>query len=268
MHRAGSILGAETLVSGTTIGAGILALPTATTPVGFLPSSIRSGVAWICMTISGLLIAELSINRIGETGKVGVGLLDLYKTSLGNGLRWVRSSAYFFLHYAVMVAYISQSGENLGSLLSGIGLESVSSVAGVDQLLFAGTIGCLLYFSKLLVAGVVASFLDIIAAGAGSGDFSSLVALGNQDPDLVVDVLTICFLSMVYHNVVPTVVTQLEGDKTKITKALIGGTRLLMFLAWNAIILGNIVDIPGGLESGTDPIGVLQNEGIGGENLG
>jgi len=75
---------------------------------------------------------------------------------------------------------------------------------------------------------------------------------------------------MVFHNVVPTVVTQLEGDRTKITKALIIGTLipLIMLLSWNGIILGNIVSIPGAFDNGLDPIAFLQSEGIGGEKLG
>jgi len=94
-------------VAGTIIGDGVLPLPTATAPVGFLPSSAALIVAWFYMTISGLLIAELSINRMGETGKLGVGLLEIYKTYLGDGLGKVGSGAYFFLHYAIMVAYLS-----------------------------------------------------------------------------------------------------------------------------------------------------------------
>ena len=77
LHEPGSVFGAAALVSGTTIGAGILALPTATAPSGLLPSSIALVIAWVYMTMSGLLIAELAINRIGETGNPGVGLLEL-----------------------------------------------------------------------------------------------------------------------------------------------------------------------------------------------
>lgn len=41
-----------------------------------------------------------------------------------------------------------------------------------------------------------------------------------------------------------------------------------MFLAWNGIILGNIINEPGALDSGLDPIAFLQSQGIGGESLG
>jgi len=184
-------MGAAALIAGTTIGAGVLALPTATAPCGFLPSSAALLIAWAYMTISGLLIAELSINRMGETGRQGVGLLELYKTNLGEKLSWIAISAYFFLHYAVMVAYLSQGGANLGAFLDSAGLQSISSIHGLDQLIFVASAGSLVYFAKpsfvenvnnTLVFGVIASFLGIISIGVGSADFSALVAPVNQHP--------------------------------------------------------------------------------------
>jgi len=279
LHAPGSVAGAAALVAGTTIGAGILALPTATAPSGFLPSSTALCIAWLYMTISGLLIAELSINRIGQTGRTGVGLLELYKSSLTKELAWVGSAAYLFLHYAVMVAYISQGGAIVGTFLDEVGIgSSISSIHGMDQLLFATFVGGMVYLGKpseveninnILVLGVITSFLGIIGLGVGTADFSALVAPVNQHPELVVDAFPICFLSLVYQNVVPTVVTQLEGDREKITKSLVIGTSvpLIMFLAWNAVILGNIVNFPDALQTGLDPISFLRSEGVGGETL-
>jgi tyrosine-specific transport protein len=229
--------------------------------------------------MSGLLIAELAINRIGETGNPGVGLLELYKTTLNKELAWVGSAAFLFLHYAVMVAYISQGGENLGTFFNDVGLESLASVHGLDQVLFATAIGSLVYLAKpsqvenvnnTLVIGVIMAFGGILGLGLGTADLPALIAPVNQHPEMIANAFPICFLSMVFHNVVPTVVTQLEGDKEKIAKSLIIGTSvpLVMFLAWNAIILGNIINVPGALDTGLDPIKMLQNEGIGGERLG
>ncbi len=86
----------------------------------------------------------------------------------------------------------------------------------------------------------------------------------------MVNAFPILFLSMVFHNVVPTVVTQLEADRKKITTAVVAGSFIpfLMFSAWNGVILGNILSVPGALESGLSPISLLQNEGIGGQALG
>jgi tyrosine-specific transport protein len=265
-HAEGSTLGALALVAGTTIGAGVLALPSATVAAGFLPSTVALGVAWFYMTMSGLLIAELSLNRFGETGQPGIGLLSIYEDSLGKTWGRLGSASYFFLHFAVLTAYISQGGTNLEGFLASVGVSS--EIPG--QVLFAGVGAVALYtasqtlvqkVNNVLVAGVFATFLGIIAFGAGSTDFGALIDLSNQHPENVVNAFPILFLSMVYQNIVPTVVMQLEGDRKKITTAIIGGTLapFLMYTAWNAVMLGNVVGIDPSTLGNMDPISFLQH---------
>ena len=190
VHSTGSTLGAAALVAGTTIGAGGLALPAAAEPAGFLPSSAGLFLAYIYMNISGLLIAELAINKIGETGKQGVGLLELYKSYLG---KWsnIGVAAYFFLHYTVMVAYISQGGANLSSFAELSGTDLANVLPGFDRFVFSFLIGSIVYFCKestvaavnnILVLGVILSFLAILGIGTPTTDFQALLALENQHP--------------------------------------------------------------------------------------
>lgn len=264
-HDAGSVFGGASLVAGTMVGAGILALPSATSSVGFIPSTGAMGIGWLYMTMSGLLIAELSINRMGQSGKPGQGMLDLYEDSLGERFSKIGSTAYFGLHYCLLVAYIAQGGANLNSF---VGFDQMGLPAGVPQVVFASIIGLGLYVAepaaieaanKLFVSVLAVVFLGIIGLGASTADFQSLLAPVNQHPDKVVDALPIIFLSLVYHNVVPTVVNQLEGDRSKITKAILFGTSVptLMFLLWNAVVLGNVgMDV--GAAGVVDPVALLQ----------
>ena len=224
--------------------------------------------AYVYMTCSGLLIAELTLNRMGRTGRPGLGLLDLYDSSLGKAGSVAGTAAYFFLHYAMMVAYIAQGGKDVEQIL---GWDQNGSIA------FAFAMGLSLFFASsnfvekvnnVMVLGVIASFLSIVAVGANTADFAALVDVSNQHPENVVSCLPILFLALVFQNVVPTVVSNLEGDRTKITKAIIGGTTvpLVMFLAWNAVCLGNA------LASGTDlsqvdPVALLQAGEAGGSVL-
>uniref|UniRef100_A0A7S4WB93 Amino acid transporter transmembrane domain-containing protein n=1 Tax=Ditylum brightwellii TaxID=49249 RepID=A0A7S4WB93_9STRA len=276
-HAPGSVMGAAALVAGTTIGAGIIALPTATASAGFLPSSAGLCLAWAYMTATGLLISELSINRIGETGRPGIGILDLYKNSLGKGYSAIAMAAFFFLHYSVMVAYFAKAGSYVCSFLTSAGLGGWETPA-ICQLLFAGTIGSFLYLMKpkevekvnnFLVLGVAATFVSIISIGAQTADFGALVALENQHPEEVVNAFPILFLVLVFHNVVPTVVRQLEGDRQKITTAIVSGTvlPLLMFLSWNAVIIGNVIGSPDIMATDFDPIALIEN-GQNGDVLG
>jgi len=275
IHESGSIFGAASLVAGTTIGAGILGLPTATASIGFLPSVGGLVLAWVYMVISGLLIAELCINRIGETGRLGLGLLDLYKSVLGNTGNVVGSSAYFFLHYAMMVAYIAQGGATLNNIA---GLPD-----GAGQVMFAAIMSSGTYLLKsttiekinnFLVATLGVSFASILFIGSQSADMSSLTNLQNQHPENVVNAFPIFFLSLVYQNIVPTIVKQLEGDRNKITQAIILGTfvPLAMFIAWNGVILGNIYNAPAEImeqimNGALDPIALLQSNGLPGSEI-
>lgn len=275
IHESGSIFGAASLVAGTTIGAGILGLPTATASIGFLPSVGGLVFAWVYMVISGLLIAELCINRIGETGRLGLGLLDLYRSVLGNTGNVVGSSAYFFLHYAMMVAYIAQGGATLNNIA---GLPD-----GAGQAMFAAIMCSGTYFLKpntieqinnFLVATLGISFATILFIGSQSADMASLTNLQNQHPENVVNAFPIFFLSLVYQNIVPTIVKQLEGDRDKITQAIILGTfvPLLMFIAWNGVILGNIYNAPAEImeqimNGALDPIALLQSNGSPGSQM-
>ncbi|GKY94887.1 hypothetical protein MPSEU_000453600 [Mayamaea pseudoterrestris] len=276
-HVSGSVLGAAALICGTTIGAGVLALPQATAAAGFLPSSFAMISAYVYMTMSGLLIAELIMNQMGTTGKTGTGLLQLYKSSLNAPLSALGSGAYFFLHYAVMIAYFAQGGVNVDGLLQsvGVGGSVLEAVPGLGQAVFATVCGLSLYATRpdamqkvnnVLVAGVGAAFLGILTIGAQTADFGTLIDPVNQHPSQVVNCLPILFLALVYQNVVPTVVNQLEGDRTKVMQAIIAGTTapLLMFLAWNAIVLGNVAGADLG---GMDPVALLQ-QASGGQVLG
>lgn len=273
-HSTGSIIGAASLVAGTMVGAGILALPAATATVGFLPSTFGMGIGWLYMTMSGLLIAELSINRLGQSGKPGQGMLDLYQDSLGSKWSIVGSAAYFFLHYAVMVAYIAQGGVNLDGVLSTAGLTALGEIPGASQVLFASSCAVGLYIASpsavekannIFVLLLSTSFLGIIGLGAGSADFGSILDVSNQHPEQLPNAFPIIFLSLVYQNIVPTVVKQLEGDRAKITKAIFAGTTLptLMFIAWNAVVLGNV---QGADLANIDPVALLQS-GEGGNPL-
>ena len=273
-HAESSVAGAAALVAGTTIGAGVLALPTATAASGFLPSTAAMGVAWLYMTLSGLFIAELTLNRIVGSGRPGLGLLELFENSLGKNLGFVGSGAYFFLHYAIMVAYVAQGGTNTSNFLAMLGFPDIASISGAGQAFFAG-LCCITLFvansrtveniNNMLVVGVIASFTGIVGLGSTTADFEALVNPNVQHPENVVSCFPILILALVYQNIVPTVVYQLEGNRSKITKAIMAGTTipLLMFLAFNAVVLGNALKAGVDLTSGVNPVSLLEGNAIG-----
>jgi tyrosine-specific transport protein len=184
----------------------------------------------------------------------------------------------------MMVAYISQGGQNLVAMFQGNigGLEGSNDLVVASQVLFASVSAITLfalsqfpvgvqYLNSVLVVGVVISFLGLIGIGAPTVNMSELLNPIHQHPENVISAFPIMVLSLVYQNVVPTVVTQLECDRKKITYAIVGGTLvpLLMFLLWNGVILGNMynTDLPGSTTT-LDPVAMLQAAAASSSSLG
>ncbi|KAL0285304.1 UNVERIFIED_CONTAM: Tyrosine-specific transport protein [Sesamum calycinum] len=113
----GSLSSSIFLVAGTTVGAGILAIPAVTQEAGFLASAIICILCWIFMVVSGLLIAEVNVNTMCELGSGGVSLVSMAKRTLGNVGVQVACWSYIFIHYALLVAYVARSSDILTNFL-------------------------------------------------------------------------------------------------------------------------------------------------------
>lgn len=272
-HASGSTLEATALIAGTTLGVSMLHLPSAVASSGFLYSSAFMFPSYVYSVMSGLLIAELCINRMGTTGKRDVKLMELFRESLGKLPSAIGAVAYFGLQLAVILACIATGGESIGTLLNSIGAGDVlSSFLGAKELIFAGGVGAASLAVKpsakdtmnnVLLVGTVATLLATLGVGGTTADFSALVAGENQNPKAVFNALPLIFMALGYQQVMPKVTSMLEGDKDKIITSVIAGTAIpfVLFLIWNAITLGNAMAGSGLLASGVDPVALLQSQG-------
>jgi tyrosine-specific transport protein len=77
----------------------------------------------------------------------------------------------------------------------------------------------------------------LVAVGIPSVNISNLL---NTDSSAVLKTIPIMFVALVFHNIVPVICGQLNYQREKIRMAIVGGSflPLLMFLTWNAVILG------------------------------
>ncbi len=76
---------------------------------------------------------------------------------------------------------------------------------------------------EVFVPVTLLTFVGATCIGLPTADFASLFAIENQHPELVLNAFPLLFMSWTYHGVVPRVVYDLEGDKDKITKAIVVG---------------------------------------------
>jgi len=247
IHKPGSVVGSTLLIAGTTVGAGILALPTVTLPTGVLPSTALLIGVWFYTVVSALLIAEVSLNGMRYNGRASNGLLAMVESSLGTIGTRIAGGAYLFLHYALLIAYVSQGGEILISAVEKIwNLHYLPAWIGSTG--FALIFGSILYFGKdrfiqrlnsFFVAIVIATFIGLLLLGATQIHPTSLLS---QDWSALPPALSVMLVALFFHNIIPVVATQLEGDAAKVRKSIVVGSAipLVMFVLWNGVILGSV----------------------------
>ncbi|MED6155354.1 hypothetical protein PIB30_004369 [Stylosanthes scabra] len=235
-REPGSLSSAILLVAGTTVGAGILAIPAVTQESGFLASAVTCIACWIFMVSTGLLIAEVNVKTMCELGSGGVSLVSMAKRTLGTTGVQISSWSYIFIHYALLVAYVARSSDILTNYL------------GIPTQRFIGAV------NGVLVIGLIGSFTALVAVASGDLHLDALLKANFQAAPASIPIIA---LSFVYQNVVPVVCTNLEGDMTKVRTAIILGTGIVLalFLIWNAVILGTITDN----SMGVDPLQQLQS---------
>lgn len=273
-HQPGSILGSTALVAGTTVGAGILALPAVTLPSGVIPSTVLLIAVWLYALVSGLLIAEVSLSAMRSLGRESLGLLPMIESTLGLAGARIAGGAYLFLHYALLVAYIAQGGEILVSAAEQLfDVQNVPAWVGTTS--FTLVFGGIMYFGRerlveklnsAFVAIVIASFLGLLLFGFGQVKGSGLLF---QNWSALPNAVPVMLVALFYHNVIPVVALQLEGDARLIRSSIFVGSAipLIMFLAWNAVVLGSVSPaLVQGVSNGRtvfDPLQILRDNGTG-----
>ena len=106
-HLVGSIL----LVSGTSIGVGMLALLVATAKAGLLPALIVYVLCWLFMLSTGLLILEACVWM-----PKGANFITLTSRLLG---KWGKATCwvlYLFLFICLMVTLVANGGDLVSQL--------------------------------------------------------------------------------------------------------------------------------------------------------
>ena len=133
-----SIIGGALLITGSCIGAGMLALPIVTGHCGFFPAIIILLFAWLLMTSTALLIVEVSgwfeYKRNFST---------MIESLLGKFARSICFILYLFLFYSLLVAYIVLSGRHCTEIINetlSINIEHWKS-----SLLFVLVFGSIIY---------------------------------------------------------------------------------------------------------------------------
>ena len=100
------LIGGILLIVGTSIGAGMLALPVATHQFGFIGASLLLLLCWSIMTYGALLILEVNLWLPENSNLISMAELTLGKK--GAVVAWL---CYLLLLYSLLAAYIAGGSE-------------------------------------------------------------------------------------------------------------------------------------------------------------
>ncbi|MEN9654701.1 MAG: tyrosine-specific transport protein [Chlamydiota bacterium] len=227
---AGGIL----LVAGTSIGAGMLALPVVTSAGGLAPAIAMYFVSWLFMSATGLLMLELCLRM--PPGSNLLAMAGRYLGWVGKSLTWV---LYLFLFYCLSVAYVSGGGGLIASTFSvSPWLGSCFFVAALSPVVLAGAMA-VNRLNAFLMLGLIGTYFGFILLGLPHVD-SAL--LERSDWRYAWIGLPVIFTSFSYQGVIPSLTQYLNRDAKQLRLVILGGTTLTFFiyLIWEIVILGII----------------------------
>ena len=222
-------LGSIFIVAGTTIGAGMLAMPLASAGVGFGVTFVLLVSLWGLMCYTALLLVEVYQHVSADTG-----LGTLARRYLGKPGQWLTGFSMLFLMYALTAAYISGAGELLAASLSQWFSTTISVTSGV--LLFtlvAGGVVCIGthmvdMFNRVLFSAKIVMLVVMLTLPLEKG--------------LALSAIPVIFTSFGFHGSVPSIVSYLDGNLRKLRWVFIIGSAipLVAYIFWQVATLGAI----------------------------
>ncbi len=232
----GHLVGGTLLVSGTSIGVGMLALPVATAAGGFFPALSVYILCWLFMLCTGLLILEACIWMPKEAN-----LITLTSRLLG---KWGKVSCwilYLFLFSCLMVAHVTGGGDvvkqlsqdNLSSWLS-----TLLYVVVFAPVVYLGT----LWVDRLnliLMSGVILTYLLFVSTSISHVEPTLLLRVDWSKAWLA---LPVVFTAFGYQSLIPTLYNYMNRNIAKVRFAIILGITIPLFIyvIWEFLILGII----------------------------
>ncbi len=227
-------LGSTLIVAGTTIGAGMLAMPLTSAGIGFGFTTLLLVSLWLLLAFSALLFVEAY-----QTVDSDVGLGTLAEKYYGTFGRIVSTAVLVIFLYAILAAYVSGASSIFGGVLPTIvDKDTTIKVAGVIFTLFFGSF-IVTGTTSVDVANRIIFFTKMLAFIVVLGLLLPKVSIENLlempiDKALLISALPIFFTSFGFHGSIPSLNKYLEGNVKALRISILVGTAipLVAYLLW------------------------------------
>ncbi|HSW69168.1 MAG TPA: aromatic amino acid transport family protein [Gammaproteobacteria bacterium] len=232
-------IGGVLLIVGSAIGGGILALPIATSELGFINSSILLFFCWLLMTISALLILEVTLWLPKNTNIISMAKMTL--GPLGQIVAWI---TYFLLLYSLLAAYIAGGSDFFQNLFD---LIHVNLPHWIVAVLFTLVLGYVVYLGIHAVDYVNRGLMTIkfIAFFLLIGLIFSHISpsnLSGGEVNYISSGVTVAITSFGYATIIPSLRNYFHDDVKKLRLVVLIGSfiPLICYIAWDMTVMGVI----------------------------
>lgn len=240
MFKTNRFLGGILLVAGTSIGAGMLALPVLTGFAGFIPSFFALAVCWMFMFTTAYLMLDVNLAYPGE-----VNMITMVGRTLGNGGKIVCWVVYLLLLYSLTAAYIAGSAPLFFNAFFFLSKVQLPSWFGPFPLLILFGLFVYLgtrsvdYVNRLLMACLVLSYFVLTVFLPSYVESDNLARI---DISAIWMAIPVIFTSYGFHIIIPTLTTYLHHDAKKLRLTIFLGSLVpfVVYVIWEFLILGII----------------------------
>lgn len=235
------LIGSILLIVGTSIGAGMLALPIATAQVGFMGAVLQLIFCWLIMTLSAFLILEVNL-RLPQNSNL-ITMAGATIGPFGQVLSWL---TYLLLLYSLLCAYIAGGSDLFHSFLKSVGF-SYSLSPTTTTILFTLILGIIVFYGiravdyanrGLMLIKFIAFFLLIFLLAPHVTP--EKLSAGNLQHITSATALTVTITSFGFSPIVPSLRVYFAGNIRKLKIAVLIGSiiPLICYIAWDAVIMG------------------------------
>lgn len=230
------------LFAGTAIGAGMLALPIASGASGFPAALVYISFWFIYSIMTMFLILEcMGYHPLTEDS----GFISMSRQLSGPMSRIGICISYTLLLYAVTSAYIIGGAQLLSNALQLFHLPlslqlSLFTFSTLFTAIAMQNIKIVGKFNQWLMYFLIASFGGMILFIINNVNLE--VLLSSKELIHLIPSTSIIVLSFACHNLLPTILNYLHGEAKDIKQAILLGMclPLIIYIAWNAVIIGSL----------------------------
>lgn len=229
------------LIAGTCIGGGMLAMPVQTAEVGFFLSFLALAACWAFMTFTGLLLVEATLWIKNETH-----FSSLSHALIGNWVKVIALVIYLFMNYASLVAYtaggaalINMWGDSWFGFNLGYEMSCCVFTLLFGSMIYVGSVFLgKINFWLMIALAICYVFLVAISFSGIKGD--NLVVRWNWVQSF--GTFSMILATFSYQMVIPAVCVHMKYDVKRLKRAVITGTTIpfLIYALWIFVIHGAV----------------------------